>query len=199
MAVDTILVAVGEEDRDRTDTIASTVIDIAGPTGATVVTAHVIDEETYREVAERAGEATDGSTGEVPEWARQWAGFEARIEGEVPEWVERRMLSGVSEERRETPGPEAIGAVIEREEQIRALATSFEDAGVDAEVRLGVGDPAEQVVAMAEELDADFVVVGGRNRSPARQAVFGSVSQEILRSVRCPVISVRRARDVSDS
>ncbi len=199
MAVDTILVAVGEEDRDRTDTIASTVIDIAGPTGATVVTAHVIDEETFREVAERVGEATDGSAEEVPEWARRWAGFEARIEGEVPEWVERLMLSGVSERSREAPGPEAVEAVFEREEQIQALATAFDDAGVDAEVRVGVGDPAEQVVAMAEELDADFVVVGGRNRSPARQAVFGSVSQEILRSVHCPVISVRRTPGGSDS
>ncbi|WP_245634140.1 universal stress protein [Halalkalicoccus paucihalophilus] len=54
-----------------------------------------------------------------------------------------------------------------------------------------VGDPAERVVAKAADYDADFVVVGGRHQSSARRALFGSVSQEIIESVRCPVISVR--------
>ncbi|MDL5363151.1 universal stress protein [Halalkalicoccus sp. NIPERK01] len=68
---------------------------------------------------------------------------------------------------------------------------TLDEAGIEYEVRGAVGDPADRVTAMAEDHDADFVVVGGRNQSSARRTLFGSVSQEILESVRCPVISVR--------
>jgi nucleotide-binding universal stress UspA family protein len=47
------------------------------------------------------------------------------------------------------------------------------------------------VVALAEELDADLVIVGGRTRSPAGKAVFGSTAQEILLESPCPVTFVR--------
>jgi nucleotide-binding universal stress UspA family protein len=49
----------------------------------------------------------------------------------------------------------------------------------------------EIVVALAEELDADLVIVGGRKRSPAGKAVFGSTAQEIMLESPCPVTFVR--------
>ncbi|MCU4716822.1 universal stress protein [Halapricum hydrolyticum] len=53
----------------------------------------------------------------------------------------------------------------------------------------------ERVVEMIDDLDADFVVISGRDRSPTRQAMFGSVSQEILRAAPCPAVSVRKTPD----
>jgi nucleotide-binding universal stress UspA family protein len=53
MAIDTILLAVGPNDADRTEPLAETVTDIAGPTGADVVLAHVFTEEEYDTVLER--------------------------------------------------------------------------------------------------------------------------------------------------
>ncbi|MFB6281963.1 MAG: universal stress protein [Haloferacaceae archaeon] len=58
---------------------------------------------------------------------------------------------------------------------------------VEARNRWGAG----RIVALADDLDADFVVVGGRDRSTARQALFGSASQAVIRSVDAPVITVR--------
>lgn len=58
------------------------------------------------------------------------------------------------------------------------------------EPRGRVGDPADEILTAAEELDPRFVVVGGRNRSPARQAIFGSVSQTIVRKATQPVVTV---------
>lgn len=52
-----------------------------------------------------------------------------------------------------------------------------------------IGDTAEEISALANELDARFVVVGGRNRSVARQAMFGSVSQSVMRRVDKPVVT----------
>jgi nucleotide-binding universal stress UspA family protein len=74
---------------------------------------------------------------------------------------------------------------------VRDLAARLDDAGVDYEIRGAVGDYSEQVVSVAEALEADLVLVGGRKRSPTGKAVFGSVAQEILLSAPCPVTFVR--------
>lgn len=58
------------------------------------------------------------------------------------------------------------------------------------EARGRVGDVAEEIVALAAELDARYVVVGGRRQSVARQALFGSVSQAVMREVDRPVVTV---------
>ncbi len=57
------------------------------------------------------------------------------------------------------------------------------------ETRGRVGDPTDQILAEAEHLDARFVVVGGRRRSPVGKAIFGSTTQEVLLSADCPVVT----------
>lgn len=191
MGVNTLLVAVGEDDADRIDVIADTVTDVAAPAGATVVIAHVLSEETYRRaIEEDEGETADGeSTESLERRFRDRLPDQPGFEGDVPEWVERRSRS--EQEVR----PEVVETLLARKDLIRELAAAFEDADVEYDVRGDVGNPARRVVAMAEELDADFVVVGGRNRSSARRTLFGSVSEEILRSVRRPVIAIREDVD----
>lgn len=186
MGIRTLLVAVGEEDGERIDAIADTVIDVAAPTGATVVIAHVIDEGTYRRALEEAGEET---TTFLERRFKDRLPDQPGFEGDIPKWLQRRSLED------EDVQPEAVATVLDRKDLIRELATAFEDAGVEYEIRGDVGDPAERIVALADELEADFVVVGGRNRSSARRRLFGSVSQEILRSVNRPVLSIRESVD----
>lgn len=48
MALEKILIAVGPGDPERSITLMETVVDIAGPSGAEVVLAHVFDEEEYQ-------------------------------------------------------------------------------------------------------------------------------------------------------
>ena len=55
-----------------------------------------------------------------------------------------------------------------------------------------VGDPTEEVLAVAAELDARYVVVGGRRRSPVGKALFGSTTQEVLLESDRPVVTVMR-------
>lgn len=47
MALNTVILAVGPEESDRTDRLAQTTMDLAGPAGATVVLLHVFTEEEY--------------------------------------------------------------------------------------------------------------------------------------------------------
>jgi nucleotide-binding universal stress UspA family protein len=81
--------------------------------------------------------------------------------------------------------------VATRHTPVRELAEILEAEGVDYDVRGGVGDRADTVVTIADEVDADLLYVGGERRSPAGKAVFGSTAQEILFSAPCPVTYVR--------
>lgn len=53
MGIETILLAVGPGDADRTGKLADAVIDVAGPTGATVVLAHVFTDDEFEDVVEQ--------------------------------------------------------------------------------------------------------------------------------------------------
>jgi nucleotide-binding universal stress UspA family protein len=74
---------------------------------------------------------------------------------------------------------------------VRVLAEAFDDADVDYEIRGTVGHYGEGVTGLAEELNADMIVIGGRKRSPTGKAVFGSTAQEVMLSAPCPVTFVR--------
>lgn len=90
------------------------------------------------------------------------------------------------------PGDADAHAVARRHTATRALGDVLEAAGVGYEVRGEVGEDAgETVVAVADEAGADLVVVGGRGRSPAGKAVFGSTAQQVLLGAHCPVTYVR--------
>jgi nucleotide-binding universal stress UspA family protein len=54
-----------------------------------------------------------------------------------------------------------------------------------------LGAPAEQLVQLASDLDADLVVVGTHGRSGLQRLVLGSVAERVVRLARCPVWIVR--------
>jgi nucleotide-binding universal stress UspA family protein len=60
MALETVLLAVGEGDTDRIDVLAETVADIAGPAGATVTLAHVFTTEEFETLVEQLDYNPDG-------------------------------------------------------------------------------------------------------------------------------------------
>ena len=81
--------------------------------------------------------------------------------------------------------------VARRHATIRGLTDRLADADIHAEVRGRVGPHGESIVALADDVTADLVIVGGRQRSPAGKAVFGSTAQTVLLSAPCPVTFVR--------
>lgn len=53
------------------------------------------------------------------------------------------------------------------------------------------GNPADQIVQLAADLEADLIVVGTHGRRGLRRMLLGSVAEQVLRLARCPVFVVR--------
>lgn len=81
-------------------------------------------------------------------------------------------------------------AVADASEIAQQIVT--ETLGSSAQVTLkgAVGNPTEEVLAAGRELDAKYLVIGGRKRSPTGKALFGSTTQSILLGADRPVVTV---------
>lgn len=53
-----------------------------------------------------------------------------------------------------------------------------------------LGDPDEEILSQARDVDPRFLVIGGRKRSPTGKALFGSVTQKVILNAECPVVTV---------
>lgn len=95
----------------------------------------------------------------------------------------------------DTASPPAPDRVVTRmlavREMAQELTSPFRNYGVTVEVEGRVADRVgSEIAAVAGEIDAARIVVGGRRRSPAGKALFGSTSQEVLLEAPCPVTFV---------
>ena len=52
-------------------------------------------------------------------------------------------------------------------------------------------DVGDQVLAVAQDVSADLVVIGLRRRSPVGKLLMGSVAQRILLGADCAVLAVK--------
>jgi nucleotide-binding universal stress UspA family protein len=64
-----------------------------------------------------------------------------------------------------------------------------------AGAHLRMGEVALEIVALAEELQADLIVMGSRGLGGVRRALMGSVSDSVVRHAHCPVLVVRPEKE----
>ena len=105
------------------------------------------------------------------------------------------------------PGPEvAISPALPEEtrrdlerkarEVLDGQVKKVEEAGgavAESHLRMG-GRPAQQIVELAEELDAGVITLGSRGLGGIRRALMGSVSDSVVHHAHCPVFVVRREK-----
>ena len=82
---------------------------------------------------------------------------------------------------------------VDSEAELDAVRAELAEAGVEAEVRQLVRglDVAEDLIAVAQDTSADFIIIGLRRRSPVGKLILGSNAQRILLDAPCPVLSVK--------
>lgn len=81
---------------------------------------------------------------------------------------------------------------LERAEEIarRLIDIALDDDELERVTAVGrVGEPGEEILSHAEKIDARYLVIGGRKRTPAGKALFGSVTQRVILDSERPVVT----------
>jgi nucleotide-binding universal stress UspA family protein len=55
---------------------------------------------------------------------------------------------------------------------------------------LGHGEPVESILAAADKLEANLIVMTTNGRDTLDQALLGSTTERVLRKANCPVLAV---------
>ena len=76
-------------------------------------------------------------------------------------------------------------------EPLERAREQAEEAGVAAHARLLRGEAVDEIVAFADVIDADLIVVGSRGHGTLASTLLGSVSRGVLHEARRPVLVVR--------
>lgn len=73
------------------------------------------------------------------------------------------------------------------------LAREAARLGEDLRVvtRADIGPIVPTILAAAEEVGADLIVIGTHGRTGLRRGLLGSVAERVVRGARCPVLTVR--------
>jgi len=72
---------------------------------------------------------------------------------------------------------------------LQETATQFEDAGLAVETTMRRGNPADEILTYAEEVDADLIAMGNHGADYERN-LLGSVSQKVVTMATVPVLTV---------
>ena len=73
----------------------------------------------------------------------------------------------------------------------QAIAEAVETAraaGIKSDGEIIEGNPADEIVSLADNRDADLVIVGSRGHGALAGALLGSVSREIVQHASVPVL-----------
>jgi nucleotide-binding universal stress UspA family protein len=90
----------------------------------------------------------------------------------------------------------SVGAVdptdtpAEHKEQLEHAREQLRGRSVEAEFQAAIGEPAETIVQLAEERDADMIVVGTREPNVLERLLGQSVSRSVSRRAECDVLIV---------
>ena len=76
-------------------------------------------------------------------------------------------------------------------ETVLDRAVSQIETGVESEIHARAGTAADVILDVAEELDADLIVVGNKGMTGTRRFLLGSVPNRVAHHASCNVLIVR--------
>ena len=91
-----------------------------------------------------------------------------------------------------------VGEIVSGAEKAMAdfVAENFPDVQVKAEVVVGYA--AEEILSLAENEDADLIVMGTHGRKGIDRILFGSVAEKVVKNSSRPVLTIRPADDLPE-
>lgn len=81
----------------------------------------------------------------------------------------------------------------ESESALKEAAEAADEAGVSYSLERISGETVDEIIAVADGQDADLIVVGSRGRGAVSSAFLGSVSSDLVKRAKRPVLVVKTA------
>lgn len=91
-----------------------------------------------------------------------------------------------------------VGEIVAGADSTMAAFMEANFAGLNASGKVLVGYPAEEILNLAEEESADLIIMGTHGREGIDRILFGSVAEKIVKSSKCPVLTVRPLETEAD-
>ena len=82
--------------------------------------------------------------------------------------------------------------VIEATEKAQKVADVLTAAGIGTRIRIEQGLPFREILRVEDEEDVSIIVIGSHGRSNIEEIFLGSVSENVMRKSKSPVLIVKR-------
>jgi nucleotide-binding universal stress UspA family protein len=98
------------------------------------------------------------------------------------------------EEAAEISERKQIQVITAAERELEALIQPEGRQGIQPQIVVEVGKPAECILEYTQHHEVDLIVMSTHGRSGLSHLVYGSVAEEVLHKSRCPVLLVRPSK-----
>ena len=134
-------------------------------------------------------------TSEVVEYAAYLAGrFEARLTllhvvhvpplSEASTWLDPVISPSIEQDVRAQMKKTAT-------EKLGELAGKCRERGLEADPAIKEGPPVEEILAQAEAIGTDLIVMGTQGRTGLSHILVGSVAERVVRRANCNVLCIK--------
>jgi nucleotide-binding universal stress UspA family protein len=81
------------------------------------------------------------------------------------------------------------------EKQLKELINEKVPDNVDVHPVISVGIEASEIVRVAENMNIDLLVIATHGKTGWEHFIFGSVAEKVVRSAKCPVVTIRAPKE----
>lgn len=77
-------------------------------------------------------------------------------------------------------------------QKMTALADRLQGKGFDVKIRIEEGTPFSEILRVEEEEQVSSIVIGSHGVSNIKEMLLGSVSEQVIRKAKTPVVVIKR-------
>jgi nucleotide-binding universal stress UspA family protein len=81
------------------------------------------------------------------------------------------------------------------QERLESLAREIRTPGIQCTASVRLGIPYEEILAEADKIESDLIVLGGKGYSALARILLGSTAEQVVRFARCSVLVARHPPD----
>jgi len=110
--------------------------------------------------------------------------------GNVAIGINTAYIVGCRYQLAEAPDAAAVETEAERRADGRLKHLAWSLPGLDVGTSVAAGDPAEEILRVAREKSADFIMMGLHRHNSLYELFVGSTAHAVLKKAPCPVLMI---------